>query len=127
MLVASKPWLGIVQVAPTCRKMRASAPITSGKPIVSIEDRMTMYSAPSTSTGIFRPVSCSWSSIWRLSAGQRTPIGLPVSIARPAALYMSSGAKPAADIASRARRTSAAMSMPIGQTNVQRPHRLHES
>jgi len=63
-----------------------TAPIASGKPMISIELNTTMYSAPSASTGTCNPVSCSCSSICRLSAGQRTPIGLPVSSARSAAL-----------------------------------------
>ena len=55
------------------------------------------------------------------------PSGLPSRAARSATACSSWGTSPAANMAWRAWATRPAMSMPMGQASVQRPHRVQES
>ena len=73
--------------------------------MISIEESITKYSAPSTSIGIGMPKSFSTCFICAFSAGSFTPIGLPIVIVRLAAPLMPSGALPEADMPSRNLRT----------------------
>ena len=74
-----------------------------------------------------RSVSASACLTRASSAFDRLPIGEVPSVCRTAAPFSSTGPWPEADIPSRSLRTIRVMSLPTGQTSVQRPQSVQLS
>ena len=95
--------------------------------MISTDEKVISTSACGRSSGILMSCSLSSQSMRSLSTLGVAPSGLISFSARSAAARRSSGTRPAANMPWRAREMSAAMSIPIGHTSVQRPHIVQAS